>query len=92
MNISLPDPLRAFVQSRIDDGDYASTSDYVRDLIRRDRIEQQNEAAWLAALDASVERGLADIDAGHGQDLDAVCADLDAEIAALPASGDPSAA
>ncbi|WP_443018544.1 ribbon-helix-helix domain-containing protein [Sphingobium sp. Leaf26] len=27
MNISLPDPLRDFVQSRIEDGGYASASD-----------------------------------------------------------------
>ena len=36
MNVSLPDPMRDFVQNRIDSGQYASVSDYVRDLIRRD--------------------------------------------------------
>lgn len=37
MNISLPDLMRDWVQSRIDSGRYASVSDYVRDLIRRDQ-------------------------------------------------------
>ncbi|EXS68001.1 addiction module antitoxin [Sphingobium sp. Ant17] len=37
MNISLPDPMRDYVQNRIDSGQYASVSDYVRDLIRRDQ-------------------------------------------------------
>ena len=32
MNVSLPDPMRAWVQERIDSGRYASVSDYVRDL------------------------------------------------------------
>ncbi len=37
MNISVPDPMREWVQNRIDSGKYASVSDYVRDLIRRDQ-------------------------------------------------------
>ena len=44
MNISLPDPMRDWVQTQIQDGKYSSSSDYVRDLIRRDqevRLQQQ---------------------------------------------------
>ena len=37
MNVSLPAGLRDWVQTRIDSGKYASVSDYVRDLIRRDQ-------------------------------------------------------
>jgi antitoxin ParD1/3/4 len=37
MNVSVPDPMRDFVQARIDSGRYASVSDYVRDLIRKDQ-------------------------------------------------------
>jgi antitoxin ParD1/3/4 len=37
MNISVPDLMRDFVQRRIDSGRYASVSDYVRDLIRKDQ-------------------------------------------------------
>jgi antitoxin ParD1/3/4 len=37
MNVSVPDRMRDWVQSRIDSGQYASVSDYVRDLIRRDQ-------------------------------------------------------
>lgn len=37
MNISVPDPMRDWVQKRIESGRYASASDYVRDLIRRDQ-------------------------------------------------------
>jgi antitoxin ParD1/3/4 len=80
MNISLPDPMRAFVQRRIDAGGYASASDYVRDLIRRDQAEDGDVAAWLQALDQSIERGLADADAGRVRDLDAVCDDLIAKL------------
>ncbi|MGL5363879.1 MAG: type II toxin-antitoxin system ParD family antitoxin [Bosea sp. (in: a-proteobacteria)] len=37
MNISVPEQMRDWVQHRIDSGMYASVSDYVRDLIRRDQ-------------------------------------------------------
>lgn len=37
MNVSLPDPMKDWVQSQIDSGKYANASDYVRDLIRRDQ-------------------------------------------------------
>lgn len=35
MNISLSDPLKQFVDEEVSEGGYSSTSDYVRDLIRR---------------------------------------------------------
>lgn len=37
MNVSLPDDLKSFVDSQVNDGNYGSTSEYVRNLIRRVR-------------------------------------------------------
>nr|MCU0902225.1 type II toxin-antitoxin system ParD family antitoxin [Cypionkella sp.] len=37
MNISLPDPMKTWVEDQARSGRYANSSDYVRDLIRRDR-------------------------------------------------------
>jgi antitoxin ParD1/3/4 len=37
MNVSLTDDLREFVDAQVDAGSYSSTSEYIRDLIRRDR-------------------------------------------------------
>ena len=39
LNISMPDELRAFIETRVNMGDYQSASDYLRDLIRHDREE-----------------------------------------------------
>ena len=36
MNISLPDPLKEFVDHQIADGRYSSVSEYIRELIRGD--------------------------------------------------------
>jgi antitoxin ParD1/3/4 len=37
LNISLPQPLKAYVESKVAAGDYGTPSEYVRDLIRRDK-------------------------------------------------------
>ena len=41
MNVSLPDDLRTFVDERVEHGGYGSTSEYVRDLIRRDQDRER---------------------------------------------------
>jgi antitoxin ParD1/3/4 len=57
MNVSVPDPMRDWVQRRIESGLYASVSDYVRDLIRRDQ-EASEQQALVAALIEGEQSGL----------------------------------
>ena len=54
MNIALPEPMRAYVAERVASGQYGNTSEYVRELIRKDQREQT-----IARLRALVEEGLA---------------------------------
>ena len=54
MNVSLPEELRAFVDAQVSDGDYGSTSEYVRELIRRDRERRQLRTALLAGAQSPV--------------------------------------
>ena len=37
MHVSMPDPMKDWVQGQIETGKYANASDYVRNLIRRDQ-------------------------------------------------------
>jgi antitoxin ParD1/3/4 len=37
MNISLPDALKEFVDKQVDQGGYGTSSEYVRELIRKDQ-------------------------------------------------------
>lgn len=67
MNISLPDPMKDWVQAQIDGGKYASSSDYVRDLIRKDQEEKDKLAALQAAITLGIESG----EAGE-LDMDAI--------------------
>lgn len=56
MNISLPDPLKKFVDGQISTGRYSSVSEYVRELIRTDekrKAEDLLEAKLLEGLSGS---------------------------------------
>ncbi len=55
MNVSLPDPMKEWVEAQTKTGRYSNASDYVRDLIRRD----QERADKLADLQRLVSEGLA---------------------------------
>lgn len=55
MNVSLPDPMKDWVEAQTRTGRYSNASDYVRDLIRRD----QERAAKLAELQGLIGEGLA---------------------------------
>ncbi|WP_082992751.1 type II toxin-antitoxin system ParD family antitoxin [Erythrobacter sp. QSSC1-22B] len=53
MNVSLPDPMKKWVENQTDLGTYSNVSDYVRDLIRRD----QKRSAKIAAFQKLVDDG-----------------------------------
>lgn len=57
MQVSLPDPMKTWVEARLEDGQFSNTSDYVRHLIRRDQEKVQAIAALLQAIDEGVESG-----------------------------------
>ncbi len=51
LNISLPDPLKAYVEERVASGDYGTPSEFIRNLIRQDK-EQQRSRLESELLDA----------------------------------------
>jgi antitoxin ParD1/3/4 len=55
LNISLPEPLRAFVDEKVKTGGYGTASEYIRDLIRQDQdrvAEERLEALLIEGLDS----------------------------------------
>ncbi len=40
MSFALPESLRAYIDERVQSGQYGNTSEYLRDLVRRDRDDQ----------------------------------------------------
>ncbi len=58
MNVSLPDQMKDWVDSRIDAGQYHNVSEYIRDLIRRDQADHEKTLAFRAAIDYGRNSGV----------------------------------
>ncbi|MGV0762259.1 type II toxin-antitoxin system ParD family antitoxin [Tistrella mobilis] len=84
MTVSMPETLREWVQQRIEAGQYASLSDYVRDLIHQDQIRTMAERD---AVREKIAEGMASLRAGEGVDGEAFLARLDAELAEMGRQG-----
>lgn len=56
MNVSLPDELRSYVEQRVREEGYATSSEYVRDLIRRDRARERLRAMILDGIESGPAR------------------------------------
>jgi antitoxin ParD1/3/4 len=50
LNISLPDPMREWIDAQVRGGQYANANDSIRDLIRHD--QHQRESLRLALIEA----------------------------------------
>jgi len=52
LNISLPDPLKAYVEDRVASGDFGTPSEFIRNLIRQDKERHRSriETELLEAL------------------------------------------
>ena len=58
MNVSLPELMKDWVNEQIRTGKYATSSDYVRDLIRRDQTTHEKREALIQALIEGEESGI----------------------------------
>ncbi len=63
MSFALPETMRLYIAERVKSGSYGNTSEYLRDLIRRDQ-----EAQAALRLQALIEEGL---QSGPGRALSA---------------------
>jgi antitoxin ParD1/3/4 len=66
LNVFLPDALKDWAEGRTQTGRYSNTSDYVRDLIRKDKERAEKIAAMQRMIDEAEasgpsERSAADI-------------------------------
>jgi antitoxin ParD1/3/4 len=65
MNVSLPAPLKDWVEAQARTGRYSNASDYVRDLIRRD----QERAEKIARMQRLLTEGLESVSAESMDDI-----------------------
>lgn len=80
MNVSLPDPMKEWVESQADDGTYSNASDYVRDLIRRDRVRKEKIANMQKLIDEGRASGVSN------KSMNEILAEAKAQYAARQAA------
>lgn len=73
MNVSVPAPMKDWCESQVAKGRYSTTSDYVRDLIRRDQDNKSGQAMLQAAIDEGISSGIS------SRSLDEILADARAQ-------------
>ncbi|WFU05850.1 type II toxin-antitoxin system ParD family antitoxin (plasmid) [Rhizobium sp. CB3171] len=70
MTVSLTGELEQFVREQVRTGAFASSSEYIRNLVRERYNQQRDRAERLKALDEAFARGIADAEAGRTMPLD----------------------
>jgi len=60
MNVSLPEPMKEWVEAQAKTGRYSNASDYVRALIRRDQERADKLAEFQQLITEGLESGLSD--------------------------------
>jgi antitoxin ParD1/3/4 len=80
MTLTLTKELEQFVRDEVQRGAFASSSEYVRDLVRERYVKERDRAAKLQTLDAALARGIADAEAGRAMPLDEAFKRLRAEL------------
>ena len=71
MTITLPSDMAAVIKGAVEGGDYASSSEVVREALRDWKTKRALQLQELAALKADIDRGLTDLAEGRVQDFDA---------------------
>lgn len=61
MNVSLPDAMKEWVEAQVETGKYGNSSDYVRDLVRRDQERTQAREKLQQMVDSALASGISNI-------------------------------
>jgi antitoxin ParD1/3/4 len=70
MTITMPTDLAAVIKTAVDGGDYASTSEVVREALPEWKLRRVVQPQELAALKADIDKGKDDNAAGRVTDFD----------------------
>ncbi len=70
MTITLPSDMAAVVKGAVEGGDYASSSEVVREALRDWKMKRALQLQELASLKADIDRGLSDVTEGRVKEFD----------------------
>jgi antitoxin ParD1/3/4 len=71
LTITLPHDMAAVVKGAVEGGDYASSSEVVREALRDWKMKRALQLKEMEALKADIDKGLTDLAEGRVQDFDA---------------------
>ncbi len=71
LTITMPGELAAVVRAAVAGGDYASTSEVLREALRDWKIKRAVQQEELSVLKADIDKGLAEVAAGRLNDFNA---------------------
>ena len=63
MNVSLPDKMKQWVEEQVQTGRYGNSSDYVRDLVRRDQERAEARDEFERLIEEGFASGVTDMTA-----------------------------
>ena len=71
LTISLPADMAAIVRGAVDGGDYASSSEVIREALRDWKTKRAIQLKQTEALRTDIDQGLTDLGGGRVKDFDA---------------------
>ncbi len=71
LTITLPSDMAATIKGAVAGGDYASTSEVVREALRDWKMKRALQLQELAALKADIDKGITDVAEGRVRNFDA---------------------
>ena len=71
LTITLPTDMASLVRGAVEEGDYASSSEVIREALREWKVRRELHLQKVASLKAEIDRGLTDVAEGRVVDFDA---------------------
>jgi antitoxin ParD1/3/4 len=71
LTITLPSDMAAIIKGAVEGGDYASSSEVVREALRDWKMKRALQLQELASLKADIDKGLTDLAEGRVKEFDA---------------------
>lgn len=71
LTITLPNEMAVLVKGAVEEGDYASTSEVVRDALRDWKLKRELQSQKFAALKRDIDKGMANVREGRVTKFDA---------------------
>lgn len=70
LTVTMPADMAALIKAAVEDGDYASNSEVIREALRDWKVKRSLKLGEIETLRADIDKGIADLAAGRVTDFD----------------------